>query len=445
MQADSRHGYSVIVHIIAALGVPAMLACGGGDDGDPDAVTYHQQVKPIIDARCVSCHQDGGIAPFSLATYEDAATYADLSGAAVELGIMPPWHAKDGCDDYFASRALEDDEKATFLEWVATGARAGDPGDPAPALEVEQTSLSRVDLSLTMPEGYTPAPAAGSSDDYRCFIIPWPETATQHVTGFRVRPGNQAVAHHAIAFLAQPDQAAFYQQLDAAQPGPGWTCFGGTGGPAREWIGAWVPGQPGADLPPGAGIAIQPGSLVILQMHYNTLNLVGSAVTPDQTSIDLRLDEQVAKVARVLPWANPDWVMNSNMPIPANDPDVMHAFSRDPTLFPFTGAERLEIYSVGLHMHLLGTRARLSIERADGSSDCLLDNDPWDFDWQGDYQLRTPAILDRGDELRVECHWDNTAENQPLIDGERLPPGEVNWGEDSTDEMCLGIALIAVP
>ena len=44
--------------------------------------------------------------------------------------------------------------------------------------------------------------------------------------------------------------------------------------------------------------------------------------------------------------------------------------------------------------------------------------------------------------LRLECHWDNTAENQPLVGGERLPPEDVFWGEGTRDEMCLGIVLM---
>ncbi|MDI3289600.1 hypothetical protein [Polyangium sp. 15x6] len=33
---------------------------------------------------------------------------------------------------------------------------------------------------------------------------------------------------------------------------------------------------------------------------------------------------------------------------------------------------------------------------------------------------------------------DHTAENQPVVDGVKMPPKDVPWGEGTTDEMCLG-------
>jgi len=43
----------------------------------------------------------------------------------------------------------------------------------------------------------------------------------------------------------------------------------------------------------------------------------------------------------------------------------------------------------------------------------------------------------RGDQIYLECHWDNSAENQALVEGQPLPPRDVTWGEGTTDEMCL--------
>ncbi len=438
-------GRSLIGPMWITMVASLLLACTGEEEGpDPEAVTYYQHVKPILDAKCAGCHYEGGVAPFALTSYDDARVYAGISKLAIEAGSMPPWQANDDCNDYYARRSLDDDLKATFFEWVDTGSAEGDPADEGPPLDVETVSLSRVDSTLTMAESYTPVSAPNQYDDYRCFILPWTEETTKYVTGFRARPGNLTVAHHAIAFLAQPEDAALYQDLDANDSGPGWACFGGTGGPAREWVGAWAPGGQGSDLPEDIGIEIQPGSLIVLQMHYNSLYVAGDTIEPDVTSLDFKLADQVAKPAQILPWANPDWVFGGGMPVPANEPDVAHSFSVDPTIFPFTGASAVEIYDVGLHMHLLGTSARLSIERADGGSTCLLQIDDWDFDWQDSQSLRTPEILASGDQLKVECHWDNTPENQPVVDGQPQVPENVNWGEGSTDEMCLGILLVTV-
>lgn len=435
------HHHRILARLALAACAALAAACGNDTEPAPAAATYYEVVKPILDARCAGCHYEGGVAPMPLGTYEQVAEYAGLVGAVVRDGLMPPWRADAACNDYRASRALAPEQRDAIAAWVAAGAPPGDPAREGPPLAVETVALSRVDETLAMAEPYQPVAGPDRLDDYRCFILPWTAATTQYVTGFRARPGNLAAAHHAIAFLAAPEQAQTYAALDAADPGPGWACFGGTGGPARQWIGGWAPGNDGADLAPGLGIEIPPGSLIILQMHYHLA--AGGAAAPDRTSLDFRIADQVDRVARILPWANPGWVSGAvPMQIPANAPDVVHEFAFDPTVAPLSGASRVTIHNAALHMHLLGTRGRVSIERAGGGSTCLLQIDDWDFDWQTDYALRAPEVLAPGDRLRLECHWDNTVANQPVVGGSLQAPRDVAWGEGSGDEMCLGILLV---
>ncbi len=427
--------------LLLLLALPLAPACASDDGtGDPDPTpsgpTYYADIKPLVDARCAGCHYEGGIAPFPLETYDDVSTHAGVAKLAIDDGLMPPWPPDDQCNQYLGDRSLSADEKALFQQWIDAGTPAGDPADEGAPLPDNSPRMSRVDATLPMAEPYTPTI---SPDDYRCFLIPWPSkyTTTEYVTGFRAVPGNDKVVHHVIAFLASPDQVQTYRDLDAAEDGPGYTCFGGTGGPAREWLGGWAPGSLGADLPDGVGIAVQPGSMIILQVHYN---LIAPDPAPDQTSIELKVDDAVTQVGTVQPWANPQWLSGDSMLIPAGDGDVEHNWQLDPTLL--SGGKPLTIHTVGLHMHRLGHTATLSIERADGSSDCLLDIGNWDFNWQGSYALKTPVQLDPGDALRLECHWNNSPENQPIVGGTPQVPRDVTWGEGTSDEMCLGIALI---
>ena len=186
---------------------------------------------------------------------------------------------------------------------------------------------------------------------------------------------------------------------------------------------------------------MDPGSKLILQIHYNMTRGTGPV---DQTSIQLKLDAAVTREAFLLPWADPSWVNAHSMPIPAGNPDVRHAFTFAPAPYlgiitsnaippgPFT------VYAAASHQHLRGTRNRLEIQRASGAKECLLDIPRWDFHWQGSYALKTPTRVQTGDSLSIECHWDNSARNQP--DG--LPPRELNWGERTQDEMCLGFLYI---
>jgi hypothetical protein len=52
-------------------------------------------------------------------------------------------------------------------------------------------------------------------------------------------------------------------------------------------------------------------------------------------------------------------------------------------------------------------------------------------------------VVKPGDQLSIECHWNNSAANQPLVDGKKLEPRDVDWGESTTDEMCLGLLYVS--
>ncbi len=431
----------------AALGsVPLLLVACGGDSpsATPDAVsgpTYYQDVKPIVDAKCVSCHNPDGIAPFGLTTYAEVEEVGPVAQLNIEHGLMPPWPPNAECNEYVADRSLTEAQKATFAAWVEAGMPAGDPAAPGDPIDVEQVGLSRVDVALEMPQAYMPQTTADYPDEYRCFVLPFPTDVvdgTKYITGFRAVPGNPKVVHHVIAFYAGPGQLAEYQQLDAAEDGDGYTCFGAAGGSGRPaMIGGWAPGGLGYDFPTGTGLEIEAGSAVIMQVHYNVIE---AGAEPDRSSVEMKIDDTVERVAQVQPWTNPQWVEGNGMTIPAGEADVMHAFEFDPTLV--LGGE-FTLFTASMHQHNLGSANRASLVRADGGDECLLQIDDWNFHWQGSYALRQPTQVRPGDKLRVECHWDNSPQNQPSVGGEQMPPRTVSWGEGTGDEMCIGFFYVA--
>ncbi|WP_437503789.1 monooxygenase [Sorangium sp. So ce1099] len=417
---------------IAACGGDEGAGAGSASSGGKavGAVTYYRDVKPILDARCTGCHSGTGIAPFSLEDHDTAAAWAPHIKRAVVDRTMPPWPADSACAEYVGDRSLSEQQIQTIAAWADGGAAAGDPAEEGPPLEpLELSELARVDLTLEMPVEYTPQE---EPDDYRCFVIDWPEESTRYVTGFGIRPGAERVVHHVIAYAAAPEQLADVEALDASDPGPGYSCFGGPGIRPR-WLGAWVPGAGDTNFPPGTGIRLEPGSQLIVQVHYNTL---AAGKLPDRSAIDLTLESSVEREGSVQPWTNPAWLSGDSMMIPAFESDVVHRWGAQPSR-ALAGGEPIEIHIAGLHMHTLGSRARLEIERADGSSECVVDIPRWNFHWQGGYKLVEPKVLNPGDRLSLECHWDNTPENQPIIDGQPRVPRDVVWGEGTNDEMCL--------
>lgn len=438
----------------------ALGACGtstGSDAGsaDPNAPTYYRDAKVIIDARCASCHQDGDIGPFPLTTYDEVTAFSTAILASIEGGTMPPWQPSDDCREYVGSIDLTDDERETLLAWLEAGAVEGDPADAPAEDDAEAPPSFEPDITVQLPEPYTPTK---EPDDYRCQLIPWPAQETRYVTGLRVTPDQRSIVHHTIVFLAGPDQVEQFQAYDDAEEGPGYTCYGGpTGGggggggveglDAFRPLGSWVPGTPNLPYPAGTGLRVEPGSMLVVQMHYNTLS---SAPVPDQSTVEFTTAEAVEREAVKLIPIDLGWVTNGllgePMTIPAGEAHVEHSttagfdsmmLNRARTELGLGVDAPLVLYDANHHMHQLGTSQRSEVRHEDGSATCLLDIPEWDFNWQGSYQLAEPVTIRPGDELWMGCTWDNSASNQPVIDGEVREPADVVWGEGTTDEMCL--------
>lgn len=409
--------------------------------------TWEKDLKPLVEARCAGCHTTGGIAPFELLSYEQVKALKDDVKSAVVSRQMPPYLAGEGCTDYSDDQRLSTEEIELVTRWAEGGAPRGIPETGA-INATPPPGLPRVDLTLSMPTTYSPSK---SPDDYRCFIVDWPRTTEGFVTGFNVKPGNARVVHHVIAFLIQPANVQQVMDLDAAEAGPGYTCFGGPGGNNSRmgWLGSWAPGVSGSVMPEGTGIAVQPGSKVVLQVHYNTA-AAPETDRSDLSAIELMVDDTVQKRAWIMPWADPDWIRKGTMSIPAGAADTEHGFQLDPTQYmsyltanQVPNGQGFRMYGAGFHQHLLGTKGHLEINRADGSKECLLDVPRWDFHWQRSYRFSKPRIFHPGDTLGITCHWDNSEANQPVVNGVKQAPHDVNWGEGTGDEMCLGIFMIS--
>jgi hypothetical protein len=424
------------------------------DDG---SITYTRDVLPILQESCVSCHTEGEIGPFPLTNFAEVYQSRELIARSIEAETMPPWPPDNDCNEYLHDRSLTDDEKATLIDWAQGDALEGQAKD-APALPPDDEPFV-FDVTLRVADPYTPVLRP---DDYRCHIIPWPGDTEEFIVGYQVKPDQAQIVHHVIAFAVPEAMADTFYDFDAADDGAGYTCFGspfpadqGGGGASltgTRWLGSWAPGGAGRSFPAGTGIKIEPGSLVIVQMHYNTTEVSPAA---DQTSIAFKVADTVDKPALILPYTNPGWVLGySPMTLPAGEASVKYAMSWDiieNDFLSYFGDNSIDddnglmIHMSGLHMHQLGKAATLSIARSDGTDDCLLEIPDWEFEWQGGYFFKDPVLLYEGDKLALSCEWDNSAENQPVIDGQVQEPQDVSWGDGTSDEMCLGILYVTEP
>src|SRR5579863_7582246 len=97
-------------------------------------VTFTKDVARILQARCQVCHRPDTFAPMSLLTYEDARPWAKAMKQKILAREMPPWYIDKnvGIRNFSNDVSLTDQEIATIVKWVDSGAPKGDPVDMPP-------------------------------------------------------------------------------------------------------------------------------------------------------------------------------------------------------------------------------------------------------------------------------------------------------------------------
>ncbi len=434
----------------------------------PAHPTYHEHVRPIIEASCVACHSDGqiaGYAPFTLA--EDVVWAAQDIKFHVVNRLMPPWMPSRANRPLQNDRSLSDEEIAIIAAWADDGAPLGDPHDYTPsATDAVSPAEMRADLTLQLDEAY--APAADALDDYRCFAFELYVDAPQFITGYEFIPDVAKMAHHSIFYLFDEGAEGAIQSRDNADGRPGWSCHGGPGiASERKGIGGWTPGASPVLFPAGTGFPIKPSQQIVVQMHYNfwTTN------QPDRSRIVLQLESAESELAELtdVPLAAP-----VEIPCPAGveGPQcereraldrVAEQYGADARAVPDRLLRRcgqslevyaentgenargycdypiqrsLTIFGVFGHMHELGRSFRLELNPDGEEPLLLLDIPRWDFHWQDHYLFVEPLQIAQGDILRIGCVWDSALSEDPRY---------VVWGEGTSDEMCFGTLLALKP
>jgi len=388
--------------------------------------TYSKDAAPIITEKCQRCHRPNDIAPFVMSSYQDTSIWAEDIARVIKAKIMPPWKPVDGFGEFRDNFGLTETERNTLLDWVAAGAPQGEatPGSetPPPASEWE---LGEPDRVLTMAEPFN---VPRGKDIYRCFVLPVGLDADKWVDAVQVVPGNRAVVHHVILYLDSTGQA---EKLDAKEDGPGYTCFGGPGveleGSSASTLdffsslGGWVPGARTLRLPEGIGMYLNKDARVIMQVHYYP----GGRPGPDQTKVGIYYSQKpVNKRLRYIP------VLNTGFKIPPGAATHEVKASMDIPFFISATA-----WQVVPHMHLLGRKIKVEVEKKDKTFDPLIYIDNWDFNWQNFYMFQKPVSLPSQSTVRVTCTFDNSADNPKNPSN---PLKTVGWGEGTEDEMCIG-------
>ncbi len=370
-------------------------------------VTYSKQISRLLNQRCVECHRDGEIAPFSLTKYEEVAGWAETIAEVVAEERMPPWHADPKFGKFADDRRLTSEEKQLIRDWARAGAPQGDPKDmpEPPKFPTAGWQIDR-EPDLVIPMSSKPYLVKADGElKYQFFPVPTGFKEDKWIRAIEVLPGNRQIVHHALVL----------ERSGANQGG------------AEGFLAAYVPGLRAKAYPDGMAKRVSAGAQLIFQMHYTPNGVEQSDLTrlgiwfakPDDIKHEVRTVSALTRNFTIPPQAD-------NHPVEART----HAA-------PVDGTQLLAFMP---HMHLRGKAFRYDLMTS-GEPETLLDIPRYDFNWQTAYRLPEPRAIPIGASIRVTAHYDNSENNLNNPD----PNATVKWGDQTYEEMMIGYIDIAIP
>ncbi len=422
-------------------------------------LSYSEDIAPIIAENCAECHREGGIAPFAMNNKQAVQGWSPMIREVVMTKRMPPGQIDNKVGHKMANEMnLADDEIQKLVRWVNAGAPMDDGADPLAQLTWPDTKwqlaaeLGEPDLVVKIPPQAIPATGVV---DYMDIPIDLGLEEDRWVRASEVAPDKVEVLHHIITTVVPPGgaadpQTAFMEAINslpeeraaairaqmfaaiAAGEQPdldrifrenpdidvGFILGGGDADQAS--IAGYAPGNSFTINPEGVGGILKAGSQLSLQMHYTTS---GKEVT-DATEIGIYFyPEGYVPEERMSGGVGNAFTIS----IPPNAKD------HEMELVTYVPNEA-EIHSLMPHMHFRGKRMAFTARYPDGSEELLLSVPAYSFNWQLSHELAEPVRVPAGTQIVATGAFDNSGQNPYNPD----PSIEVNWGEQSWEEMFMG-------
>ncbi|MGZ3375480.1 MAG: redoxin domain-containing protein [Phenylobacterium sp.] len=364
-----------------------------------EKISYSQTIAPIIEAKCIACHEQGGIAPFAMDGYAKVKGFAPMIRETLRTHRMPPWDADPKVGHFKDDKSLTPDEIKTMVRWIEAGAPRGDGPDRLAEVRhvAPEWPLGKPDLIIDIPSYKIPASGVV---DYQYPVVTNPLTEGRWLKASTARVQQRQAVHHILSGYIAPGQDKM----------GGMTIWGGS-------VGGYTVGMESIVQPTGIGTYIPAGGSFGYQMHY----------TPFGKEV---LSTQQIGLYFYKPGETPDLMMRENVivnqfiKIPANTEAHQEVSYLD---FPHDAL----LYSAVVHAHYRGTYSNLKIRYPDGSEKQILNVPHYDFNWQRMYEFAEPIKVPAGSKLIATYIYDNSKRNAANPD----PNKEIVWGDQSFEEM----------
>jgi hypothetical protein len=394
--AEMTAGKPVTVAEVGGKGVAVAFA-DRANKAEFTKISYANDVAPILLKRCADCHEPGGIAPWSMTSYEVVKGYAPMMREAIRTDRMPPYDVDRHVNAYQNDENLTEAETKTLVHWIEAGAPRGEGDDPLlkGVTQRAEWPLGKPDLVMNIPSYDIPASGVV---DYQMPALASPLKEGKWLKATTFKAGSRQGVHHILA---------------------GWLPKVPANGRGFDWkisMGGYAVGSESNFAPANWATWIPPGGAISFQMHYTPF---GKAIT-DNSRIGFYFGPEPELIKRQIVIADPTITIT---PGEARHHEVAYI------QFPAD----VQLYATQVHAHYRGYASKLTAMYPDGTSKVLLNMPKYDFQWQREYIYKDLIDLPAGTKLVADYWYDNSPNNPANPDPKKL----VEWGDQSFEEMLF--------
>ena len=368
---------------------------------------YATDVAPILEEKCVSCHLEGGIAPFAMDSHMMVQGWSPMMKEVIMTKRMPPAQVDPSVNHFTNARYMNPDQLQTLIHWIDAGAPRGKSEvDPLARVRSPETvwELGEPDYIVEVP-AFT-VPATGVLD-YENVTINLPFEEDVWVRSIQHVPGDRRVLHHLLSYIVPAD----YDERIVE----------GENDSYREFLEGYAPGKDeSVTYPENSGMFIPKDSAVQMSLHYTTFGK--EAV--DKTLLGLYFADEKPD-HQYSTYSLSHGGRNIVIPPRANE----HKMSAS-----YVFEDEVMLHGLRPHMHYRGKYMRMGVIYPDGTKDEIINVPDYNFAWQPTYRLADPMLLPAGSRVMIEGAFDNSQYNL----GNPDPDAEVRGGAQSWDEMFIG-------
>ncbi len=363
-------------------------------------ISYAHDVAPIVQAKCVVCHQPGGLGPMQLTTYEQIKGFSPMIREVLQTHRMPPFQPDVTVGHWAPNEGLSSDQLKTLVHWIEAGSPRGAGEDPLAKVSFHAPpwKLGTPDVVLALPK--VDVPATG--------VLPYqnPVVASGLAEGRWMRASeflvtDKKVLHHVTTTLSSPGENGVMIRQEAAA--------GGVGGQG--------PGREVNRVPKDMGVWVPANADIHMQTHYTPYG----KPTTEATQLGLYFYPKGQEPKYPMRTYG---VYGTGITIPAGEefhPEVAYADIPKDML----------VYGLTAHAHVRGGSTSVSILYPDGHEEMVLAVPRYDFNWQCEFYLEKPIMVPAGSRIINRWTYDNSTRNH----GNPDPKKDIVFGEQTTDEM----------